>query len=265
MSHLKQGKSDIDIEQRLSSLKMAVDSLEKQPRPFFSAFAKPLFLMAIGIILIHLAFLKPVIWGVDGNEVLQVAHSLVTQQSFSISPDAGGMLGWDGQSYSTRYLLLPILLTPFVAIAVGLSYWIDLPTLQIAGTFVVISSIIFTAATSILVALLALRLGSTRPAAYIAALCYSFGTIALTYAQTLFAEPLLAFLTTACVYLAFGESRWAWFGCSIMAALAILAKPSGILIAPIISLYFLAKRYPLWTVLGTSVRPFFRGCRLRTL
>lgn len=256
MSHFTQDKSDIDIDQCLPSLITATDRIDTEPElPSFS-FVKALLLMAIGIILIHLAFLKPVTWGIDGNEVLRVAHSLVTRQSFGISPNADGMLGWDGQSYSTRYLLLPILLMPLVAIAVGLSHWIDLPTLQIAGTFAVISSVTFTAATSMLVALLAFRLGSTRSSAYIAALCYSFGTIALTYAQTLFSEPLLAFLTIACVYLAFGESQWEWFGCSMIATLAILAKPSGIVIAPIISLYFLVKRYAFWTVLGPVFMPF---------
>ena len=211
--------------------------------------------LTLGIILIYLAFLKPAIWGMDGNEVLQVAHSLVTQQSFTVSPDTGGMVGVDGQSYSTRYLLLPVLLTPLMAIAVGMSAWVGLPAIQIAAIFAIASSVVLTAATAALVVLLAIRLGATQRAAYISALCYAFGTIALTYAQTLFSEPLLGFLLVACIYLAFGDSRKAWWGSSALATLAILTKPTAVVVAPILSLYFLAKRYSLWVILGPVIAP----------
>ena len=213
------------------------------------------FFLTLGIVLIYLAFLKPAIWGMDGNEVLQVAHSLVTQQSFTVAPDMGGMVGVDGQSYSTRYLLLPVLLTPLMAIAVGISAWIDFPALQIAAVFAIASSVVLTAATAALIVLLAIRLGATQRAAYVSALCYAFGTIALTYAQTLFSEPLLGFLVVFCVYLAFGNSQKAWWGSSALAMLAILTKPTAVVIAPILSLYYLAKRYSFGVVLGPVIAP----------
>lgn len=210
--------------------------------------------LGIGIALIYLAFLKPVIWGGDGNEVLQVAHSLVTEQSFSILPESGGMVGLHGQSYSIRYLLLPILVAPFAAVGIGISAWLGLPWTATAAVLAVTSSVLLTAATAALVALLALRLGSTKQGAYMAALCYAFGTTALTYAQTLFSEPLLAFLIIACIYSALDKSQ-GWIGCSLLAMLAFLAKPTGIVIAPVISIYFLAKRYPLAAVLGPIIAP----------
>ena len=175
--------------------------------------------------------------------MLQVAHSLVTQHSFAVSPEAGGIEGVGGQSYSSRYLLLPILLAPIMAIAVELSHWIGLPPLQIAAVFAVATSVVFTAAAAVMVALLARRLGSSPRAAIIAALCYAFGTTALTYAQTLFSEPLLSFLVAAAVYAAFSPQSKARLLSSLLAALAILAKPTAIVIAPVLSLYFLAKRF----------------------
>lgn len=216
---------------------------------------RQLLLLGGGIILIHFAFLKPAIWGLDGNEVLQVAHSLVTQHGFTVSPDVGGIEGIDGQRYSSRYLLLPILLTPLMAIAVGLSQQIGLSPLQIAATFAVASSVVFTAATAVMVVLLAHRLGSQPRAAYVAALCYAFGTIALTYAQTLFSEPLLGFLLVTTIFLAFGTTAKARLSSSLMVTLAILAKPTAVVVAPILSLYFLAKRYSSFQTMGPVILP----------
>lgn len=223
------------------------------------ALSKPGIVLAlgVGVCLIYLAFLKPVIWGEDGNEVLKVAYALVTEHSFSLPAGAEGMEGANGQHYSIRYLLLPIVITPLVAIGVALSSWLGLPALSTAAVLAVVSSVLFTTATTVLVALLALKLGSTKPGAYVAALAYAFGTIALTYAQTLFSEPLLAFLTVACVYLAFGQTRRAWMQSSLFAALAILAKPTGIVIGPVVAFYFWLKRYALWVVLGPILAPAF--------
>ena len=211
--------------------------------------------LIIGILLFHLAFLKPVIWGLDGNDVLQVAHSLVTQRSFAVPPDAGAAIGIDGQSYSSRYLLLPLLLTPIVAVSVWLSPFIGLPALQIAAVLAVPLSVVLTAATAALVFLFAQRLGSTPQGAYVAAVGYAFGTIAIAYAQTLFSEPLLGFLTVASLYLAFGTSQKAWWGSSALAALAILTKPTAVIIAPILSLYFLVKRYSPLTIFAPIAMP----------
>lgn len=223
------------------------------------AFSKPGIVLAlsVGVCLIYLAFLKPVIWGADGNEVLKVAYALVTEHSFSLPAGAESMEGTNGQHYSIRYLLLPIVITPLVAIGVALSSWLGLPALSTAAVLAVVSSVLFTTATTVLVALLALKLGSTKPGAYVAALAYAFGTIALTYAQTLFSEPLLAFLTIACVYLAFGQTRRAWMESSLFAALAILAKPTGIVIGPVVAVYFWLKRYALWVILGPILVPAF--------
>lgn len=223
-------------------------------RKDYSTLPKMLLALGIGVTLMHLAFLKPLIWDLDGNEVLKVSYSLVTDQSFSLPPGSGGMLGPDGQSYSIRYLLLPILVAPFVAIGIRISSWLGLPWISTTGIFAVSSTVLLTASTTVLVALLALKLGSTKQGAYVAALGFAFGTIALTYAQTLFSEPLLAFLIIACVYLAFDESR-SWIGCSLLAMLSILAKPAGIIVGPIISIYFLSKRYQISAILGPIIFP----------
>ncbi|MBW4647425.1 MAG: hypothetical protein KME06_01795 [Kastovskya adunca ATA6-11-RM4] len=211
--------------------------------------------LCIGVGLIYLAFLKPGIWGIDGNDMVSVAKSLVTEQNFTVPPEYGGVTGHTGQHYSRRYPLLPILATPFVAVGLALSHWFNLPEHFAAATCALVLSILLTAATTALVALLALRLGSTSQGAYIAALSFAFGTIALVYGHTFFAEPLLAFLTVASIYLALGRTRQELAGASILAGLAAIAKPTGIVVGPILSLYFLAKRRPLRLILGPILAP----------
>ena len=80
---------------------------------------------------------------------------------------------------------------------IALSEIVNLPAHYTAAVCALTLSPLLTAATTALVALLALRLGSDRRGACLAALSFAFGTIALTYTGYFFAEPLLAFLTVA--------------------------------------------------------------------
>src|ERR1700730_9572298 len=74
-----------------------------------------------------------------------------------------------------------------------------------------------------------------------AALAYAFGTVALAYARTFYAEPLLAFLTAAAILSALACTPQQIVYAALCAMLAVLAKPTGILVGPIISVYLLAK------------------------
>ncbi|MBE9130239.1 hypothetical protein IQ258_29940, partial [Coleofasciculus sp. LEGE 07081] len=210
---------------------------------------KMTFALSVGIALIYLAFLKPGIWGFDGNDMLSVSKSLVTQLNFTVPPGSGA-LGRDGQYYSIRYPLLPILATPFVAIGLALGEGLNLPADYVAAVCALVLCVLLTALTASLVALVALRLGSSTTGAYLAALCFAFGTTALVYSREFFAEPLLSFITVSSLYLAFGKTNRAHAGASILAGLALTAKPAGIVIGPVLSAYLLLKRYPLRNALG---------------
>ena len=205
--------------------------------------------LSIGISLIYLAFLKPGIWGFDGNDMLYVSQSLVTDHDFTVPPSAG-VLGRNGEYYSIRYPLLPIIATPFVAIGLALGEWLHLPTHYTSAVCALVLPIILTAITASLVALLALRLGSTEKGAYLAALSFAFGTIALVYSREFFAEPLLSLITIWSLYLTLGKTSREHAGASILSGIIITAKPSGIVVGPVLSAYLLAKKYPLRNAIG---------------
>ncbi|MEO0867112.1 MAG: hypothetical protein AAFY17_01455 [Cyanobacteria bacterium J06642_11] len=216
-----------------------VQDPSKALRPIFGP---PTLALFIAICLIYLAFLKPGIWGVDGTDMLNMSRSLIEKGNFSIPAGTGGVQGPDGQFYSIRYPLLPIVAIPFVWIGITVGNALNLPLQYTAGTCGLVLNIMLTAATAVLVYAITLQLGGQRRGAFIAAVGYSFGTAAMVYAREFFAEPLLGFIITLCLYLAFGQSRWGHWGTGILAALAIAAKPAGILLGPVIAGYFLLRR-----------------------
>src|ERR1700740_2491338 len=169
--------------------------------------------LAIGVVLIYLAFLPPGIYSIDGNAMLAVSESLVTHHSFAVPADLG-MPGRDGRFFSQWYPLLSILAVPFVAAATQAAHVLKLPAHYVAAICALVLPAVFTALTAAFVALIAQQLGSSRRGAFLAALTYAFGTIALVYARTFYAEPLLALLTAAslCLVLAGSPSRIAWAG-----------------------------------------------------
>ena len=205
-------------------------------------FGLPTIALFFGICLIYLAFLKPGIWGVDGNDMLHMSQSLIKQGNFSVPPGTGGIQGADGQFYSIRYPLLPVIAVPFVWLGSLVGDMLNLPVRYTSATFALVLNILLTAATAMLIYGLTLRLGGQRRGAFIAVIGYAFGTTAMVYAREFFAEPLLAFIITLALYLAFGKSRWGHWMTGVLAALAIAAKPAGILLGPVIALYFLVRR-----------------------
>ncbi len=114
-----------------------------------------------------------------------------------------------------------------------------------------------TALTACATTLLALRLGAPMRGAIIAGLGLLFGTVAFVYGRELFAEPLLSLLTVTAIYFALDEERRGHPALEFLCAgLAVLAKPTGIILGPCLSLYALVKRRPFfpkvcWPTLGT--------------
>jgi hypothetical protein len=199
--------------------------------------------LGVGTGLIYLACLAPVIWNKDGNGMLEVAISLVKHQNFRVSPSMGA-LGVDGYYYSMWYPLQSILAVPLVAIGLWLSQIFHLPEGYMAGAFALLLPPLYTAVTTALVVLLAFRLGSDRQGAYIAALSYAFCTISSAYAREFYPEPLIAVLVILSVYLIFGKSDRSKIIGSFTAGLAILAKPSTIVLGPLLSVYLFLKKQP---------------------
>ena len=205
-------------------------------------FGLPTIALFLAICLIYLAFLKPGIWGVDGTDMLNMSRSLIEKGNFSVPPGTGGIQGPDGQYYSIRYPLLPMVALPFVWVGLTVGKALNLPLQYTSGTCGLVLNILLTAATAVLVYATTLRLGGQRRGAFLASVGYAFGTAALVYAREFFAEPLLGFIITLALYWAFGKTRWEHWGTGLLAALAIAAKPAGILLGPVIALYFLLRR-----------------------
>ena len=199
--------------------------------------------IALGFALIFLALLAPGIYSVDGNAMLAVSESLVTHRGFTV-PAGLGIPGVDGRIYSHWYPLLSVLDVPFAYIALLASRISHLPFHYLAAPLSLPMIGCLTALTSGLVALLAMRLGATQRGAWLAAVSFCIGTAALAYARIFYAEPLLAFLMVAALYFTFGLSLRNVLIGSAWAALAILAKPTGIILGPILAAYLLFKRAP---------------------
>lgn len=198
-------------------------------------------LCAIGICLVYAAFFPAVIYSVDGNSMIAVSESLVTGHGFTVPIRGLGTPGRYGLYYSMWYPLLSMLASPPVAIGVFLSHRMGLPQHYVAAMFALTLSPIITAATALMTALLARRLGATTRGAILAALGFSFGTIALTYSRLFFADPLLALLSVAGIYFTLsGNSR----ASAAAALLAVLAKPTGIVLGPCLAACWLCRRRP---------------------
>jgi hypothetical protein len=200
-------------------------------------------LITVGFMLIFLALIAPGIYSVDGNAMLAVSESLVTHRGFTV-PEGLGVPGVGGRIYSHWYPLLSFLDVPFAYLALLASRVTHLPFHYLAAVFSLPLMGVLTAATAGIVTLLARQIGATEKGAWWAAVAFCVGTVALAYGRTFYAEPLLAFLTGAALYFTLGESLPNVVLGAFFAALAMLAKPTGIIVGPILAGYLLLKSVP---------------------
>lgn len=203
--------------------------------------SKFLLKLGVGTALIYLAWLAPGMYSVDCNGMLAVAESICTKHSVAV-PAGLGIPGRGGLLYSNWYPLLSILAVPFVEVGRILAHLVRMPFHYVAAIFALALEGLIAAAAVAMVAGLALRLGSDRAGARLAAVSYAFGTIALAYARTFHSEPLLALLTMASLFYAMQNANKGVGYSSACSALAVLAKPTGIVVGPIVAAYFLLKR-----------------------
>jgi hypothetical protein len=211
--------------------------------------------LAAGVFLLAVAFLAPAPSSIDEDSMLAVSESLVTSQDFTV-PAYLGAEGPDGRHFSRWYPLLSILAMPGTAAGHVLAEWLDLPPHYLAAVLGMVLSAAISAACAGVVLLLVLRLGGTARSALATGTAFAFGTIAFTYSRTFYAEPLLALLTAIALVAVLGRSKTEAWIAAAASALAILAKPSGIVVGPILSLYRLARREPL----GEALQPLAGSC-----
>ena len=143
-------------------------------RSLFKGSGNTPLLCAIGICLVYAAFFPAVIYSVDGNSMVAVAESLVTKHGFTVPIPGLGAIGRHGLYYSMWYPLMSILALPPVAIGVFVSHRLGLPQHYVAAMFALTLSPILAAATALMVALLARRLGATLSGSILASLAFRF-------------------------------------------------------------------------------------------
>src|SRR6266478_7670362 len=148
-------------------------SIPTSPSPFRLAFP-----LTLGFALVFTALLPPGIYSVDGNAMLAVSESLVTHRGFTV-PESLGVPGVGERVYSHWYPLLSILAVPFVYAALLASRVAGLPFHYLAAVFSLMLTGALTAATSGIVAMLTLRMGGSRKGAWLAAVSFCVGTVAL--------------------------------------------------------------------------------------
>jgi hypothetical protein len=193
-----------------------------------------------GVGLVYLAFLPPVIVSLDGNSMLAVAESLVSKGSFTV-PAGLGHLGRGENYYSVWYPLESILAVPFVALGNAIAHLAHLPSHYVAEVFTSLLSVLLCTGSVYLTGMLALRLGASIKGAILAALAFGLGTITPVYARDFFADPPLALMTAATLFFALGEGAYQSTIAASAAGLAVLCKPSGIILGPLVSAYKLFK------------------------
>lgn len=199
--------------------------------------------VATSLALFFFAFLPPGIYSLDGNSMLAVSESIVSTHSVDVPPGLGSP-GRGGHFYSNWYPLLSLVALPLVMAARVLGMALHLPFHYLAAALACSIQVPLTAVTAGLVVLISTQLGATVSAAWLAGIVYGVGTIAMVYVRTFFAEPLLAFLVALGLYLAFQTSTRSIFVCGLVTALAVLAKPPGIFLGPVLSVYLYSKHIP---------------------
>lgn len=215
----------------------------RRPRPGARIF--------LGALLVYLALLAPSNYSMDGNSMVAVAESIVVNHDFTV-PSSLGKPGPDGRYYSAWYPLFSLTALPFV-----FAGRLAAPLAGISPHYAAVASVmamqaVISALCCALVFLVALRLGAKVGAAFMAALGYAFGSVALVYSRNLYADPLLALIILAAVYYAMDEKPRP-VALLLLACAAILAKPAGVVIGPVVVVYYITRKKPAFEMIAPAV------------
>jgi hypothetical protein len=213
-------------------------------------------LLAVGLLAIAFAFLPPAICVLDGGSMFATAYAVVTHHTLAV-PAQLGAPGRYGLYYSKWYPLLSVIAMPLVALGAAAGNHFGLPPRYAAEVAALLVPAILLALNAYLTVLLALALGAGCRGALWAGIAFAFGTVALVYAREFFADPLLAALTALGMCCAFRTVQPDHpLAETVISALAVLAKPTGIVLGPCLALYAFLKRRPVLSaiapMLGTS-------------
>lgn len=197
-------------------------------------------LLVAGVFLVYASVLRPVLIAPDERSMLAVSLRLL-EGDLSV-PGGHGSRGPDGRTYSNWYPLASVIALPPVAVARKAAAMAGLPPMYVAAPFAVLTTIAVTAIGTLMVWLLALRLGGDPPVALQSAVIYATGTVLLYYGRTFFAESLLATLVTTGIWSALGSGTRARRLTTACTALAVLAKPTGVVLGGAIAAWHLTRR-----------------------
>jgi hypothetical protein len=203
--------------------------------------------------------------------MLNVSVSLIQKQDITVDPTFG-QIGRGGKLYGMWYPLLSVVAIPFAAAGLVVAHYIHLPATYVVAVFgILLSTIIAALNVGATYYLARTRLGASETRAIASALCFGFGTLALRYSRSFYADPLLTLLTTGVLIAMFSEAP----GCTVLALLCcliILAKPVGVLVAAAAFLYLVTagKRRPaffvaLGSIAGSGLYAFYDWIRFENV
>jgi hypothetical protein len=163
--------------------------------------------------------------------MLNVAVSVVENHDITVDPHFGTP-GRGGKYYALWYPLLSAVAIPFAAAGIAAARHVHLPEPYVVAVAALLLSTIIAAANVAATAWLAIRLGVSKLYAVYAGVVLGFCTLALRYARTFYADPLLTLIVTVGIGLALEEGHE--YALALCVALAILAKPPGIFFGAIV-------------------------------
>jgi hypothetical protein len=199
------------------------------------------FRLTLGAWLLYLSVLAPSLATWDGAGMLNVAVSVLQKHDLTVEP-VFGTPGRGGKLYDGHYPLLSFVVIPFAAIGLFVAAYSHLPTIYVVAVFAILLSTIIAALNVGATYYLARnRLGANERRAIAVALAFGFGTLALRYSRSFYADPLLTLIVTAALIALFAEKPRGLLLASLC-GLAILAKPVGFLIAAGVFVYLVFQR-----------------------
>jgi hypothetical protein len=197
--------------------------------------------LAVGAWLLYLSVLAPSLATWDGGGMLNVAVSVLQKHDLTVEP-VFGTPGRGGKLYDGHYPLLSFVVIPFAALGLFAAGYSHLPAIYVVAVFaILLSTIIAALNVGATYNLARICLGATERRAVAAALAFGFGTLALRYSRSFYADPLLTLVTTAALIALFAENPRALL-LAPLCGLAILAKPVGFLLAAGVFVYLVFQR-----------------------
>ena len=188
----------------------------------------------LGFSLIFLSVIPVGYMEIDGSSMFAVALSLGKHLSFAVPCDVG-VPGTSGHCYSEWYPLLSVLAAPFVLLGRERGAAAGVAADDAAVPFAFIVPALATAGAATLTVALALEHRATPRRAVWAGLAFAFGTAALTYARTFYAEPLTAFFVALAAWGLVGTAARRRAGYAAV-ALLVLTKPQLAPVGPALGL-----------------------------